>query len=359
MIRVLIVDDDKLARKGLISIMPWSMHDMEVVGEAANGAKALEFLEKNPVDLVFVDLSMPVLSGIELIEEICIQYPNLYFIVLTFYEDFEYIQKTLRLGALDYISKVRMDTENYTKILDRIQQRIEYELKHKNNHLSLVKNVHDVMPAKKTVSSIDKAVWHTFEQHWRSLHWLYDDTEFENLCASMSELNPPVRSIEDLFIRITSIVEVNTRIEIEIQFNIATLEDASAWIHNYRDLIYSQVSQYTDLLQVAICILKAILFVRNQIAMPIHTETVAAQVNMSRGYFCQCFKKMVGITFNEYIRRERIRIAKHFLSQPNRSVTWIAQAVGYGDVKYFSRIFKEQAGFLPSEYRLQFLKSDK
>ncbi|WP_155987791.1 hypothetical protein [Gorillibacterium massiliense] len=45
MIRVLIVDDDKLARKGLISLMPWAAHDMVVVGEAANGAKALEFLE--------------------------------------------------------------------------------------------------------------------------------------------------------------------------------------------------------------------------------------------------------------------------------------------------------------------------
>jgi two-component system, response regulator YesN len=61
-IRVLIVDDDKLARKGLISIMPWSDHGMVVVGEAANGAKALEFLEQHEVDLMFVDLSMPVMS---------------------------------------------------------------------------------------------------------------------------------------------------------------------------------------------------------------------------------------------------------------------------------------------------------
>lgn len=69
MIRVLIVDDDKLARKGLISIMPWAAYEMEVVGEAANGAKALEFLAQNQVDLMFVDLAMPVISGIDLIEE--------------------------------------------------------------------------------------------------------------------------------------------------------------------------------------------------------------------------------------------------------------------------------------------------
>jgi len=76
-ISVLIVDDDKLARKGLISIMPWSAHDMIVAGEAANGAKALEFLEQHAVDLMFVDLSMPVMSGMELIQATRKKYPNL------------------------------------------------------------------------------------------------------------------------------------------------------------------------------------------------------------------------------------------------------------------------------------------
>lgn len=66
MIKVLIVDDDKLVRKGISSAMPWDEFDMEVVGEASNGLKALDFLKTQPVDLMLTDLAMPVMSGIEL-----------------------------------------------------------------------------------------------------------------------------------------------------------------------------------------------------------------------------------------------------------------------------------------------------
>ena len=57
--KVLVVDDDKLARKGLISIMDWGKYGFEVVGDVQNGRKALEFLKDNEVDIVFTDIDMP------------------------------------------------------------------------------------------------------------------------------------------------------------------------------------------------------------------------------------------------------------------------------------------------------------
>ena len=53
---VLIVDDDKLARKGLIAVIDWEQYGLCVVGDVQNGKKALEFLENHPVDLVFTDI---------------------------------------------------------------------------------------------------------------------------------------------------------------------------------------------------------------------------------------------------------------------------------------------------------------
>lgn len=53
---VLIVDDDKLARKGLVAIMDWKKYGFEVVGDVQNGRKALEFLRNHPVDIVFTDI---------------------------------------------------------------------------------------------------------------------------------------------------------------------------------------------------------------------------------------------------------------------------------------------------------------
>ena len=73
--KVLVVDDDKLARKGLISIMDWKKYGFEVVGDVQNGRKALEFLKDNEVDIVFTDIDMPEIDGIELMKMCKKEYP--------------------------------------------------------------------------------------------------------------------------------------------------------------------------------------------------------------------------------------------------------------------------------------------
>ncbi|MDQ0058980.1 YesN/AraC family two-component response regulator [Paenibacillus harenae] len=127
MIKVLIVDDDNLVRKGLISILPWGEYGMEVVGEAKNGEKALEFLASRQVDLLLTDLAMPVMSGMELMRIVRKQYPHIFIVVLTLHQDFEYIQECLRLGAIDYIAKVEMENENFGEVMSRVKGRIAEE----------------------------------------------------------------------------------------------------------------------------------------------------------------------------------------------------------------------------------------
>jgi two-component system, response regulator YesN len=129
MIRVLVVDDDRLVRKGLISAMPWQDFGMQVVGEANNGAKALEFLETHDVDLMLTDLAMPVMSGIELMRIARERFPQLHVVILTLHQDFEYIQEALRLGAIDYIAKVQLEKEKFEEVLERILKRIDDQTK--------------------------------------------------------------------------------------------------------------------------------------------------------------------------------------------------------------------------------------
>lgn len=128
MTRVLIVEDDKLVRKSLISSFEWNKFGMEIVGDAKNGEKALQFIEEQPVDLIITDLAMPIMSGIELIRIVKERYPKIFIVVLSLHRDFEYIQEAMRLGgAIDYIAKIELDENNMDQILHRIQQRIEKE----------------------------------------------------------------------------------------------------------------------------------------------------------------------------------------------------------------------------------------
>lgn len=127
MLRVLIVDDDFLTRKGLRTLMPWEQHDMCVVGEAENGREALDFLTNNAnnqVDLVFTDIDMPVMDGIAFIQTAMEIYPDIDFVVLTVHDEFNHVQQALRLGAIDYLPKTQFDSENFDAILDRINKSV-------------------------------------------------------------------------------------------------------------------------------------------------------------------------------------------------------------------------------------------
>lgn len=259
MINILVVDDDKLVRKGIISSMPWEKYRMKVIGEASNGKKALEVLATNKdIHLILTDLSMPVMSGLELIREVRERYPKIFIVVLTIHQDFEYIQEVLRLGSIDYISKVQLETESFDEVLGRIYYRI-LEEKNKSNLL--------------------------FDEHSKK----------QNLVAS----NKKDQFSEEIYDSITTAVQI----------------------------------------------------IHDELSHPMYALEVAKRVNMSRSYFNQCFKEIVGKPFNVYLRSIRLEKAKEYLEHSTKPIQLIAEMVGYKDEKYFSRVFREQVGLLPSEYR--------
>lgn len=124
MIRVLIVEDDKFARQGMIRSLPWDRHGMAVAGEASGGKKALEILEKEPIDLMLCDYSMPGMNGLELLKAAREKYPELSVGMITLYESFNIIQEAMRYGAIDYISKLQLEEENYDQVLDNLEKKV-------------------------------------------------------------------------------------------------------------------------------------------------------------------------------------------------------------------------------------------
>lgn len=255
MIKTLIVDDEKIVRKGIVALLPWSSYDMKVVGEAENYSKALEFLENNVVDLLFIDLIMPGKSGKDLIMEVRNRYPAVWMVVLTCCQDFTDIQEVLRLGAIDYIVKTQLELEPVEEILGRIAKRIK------------------------------------------------DD---------------------------------------EKRGKMAGVPDSKSILLN---------SKYSE--EVNESILNALAYIECNLTNRISQDEAAKRANMSKGYFSHCFKEIVGKLFVEYVKEAKMKKAKELLLQSNRPVYWIAEQLGFQDEKYFSRIFKEFTGLLPSEFRNQ------
>jgi len=103
-IRVIIADDHAVVREGTRHILE-SEQDIEVVGEAANGAEALVLVERLNPDVAILDISMPVLSGIEATERIKVVRPATAVLILTSYDDDRYVFALLAAGAAGYLLK--------------------------------------------------------------------------------------------------------------------------------------------------------------------------------------------------------------------------------------------------------------
>jgi DNA-binding NarL/FixJ family response regulator len=104
MIKVMIVDDHLVVREGLKQLLEID-NDIKVIAEASSGLECLQLLEGVSPDVIFMDIKMPGISGIETTRLICQRYPYMKIIMLTIYGDGQYVTEALHAGAKGYILK--------------------------------------------------------------------------------------------------------------------------------------------------------------------------------------------------------------------------------------------------------------
>lgn len=122
--KVMLVEDEDLILEGLCNIIDWEGLSLEVVHKAHNGKEALEFWEKEPVDIVVTDIEMPVMDGITLLEKLREKDEKVRFIILTGYESFEYARSVIHFGVEDYILKP-IDEEMLEEILKKTINKLD------------------------------------------------------------------------------------------------------------------------------------------------------------------------------------------------------------------------------------------
>ena len=122
--RLLIAEDELWLRKRLVSTIDWSSYGISEVYEAEDGGEALEIALKEKPDIVITDIRMPELSGIDLMKKLNENSIFSKMIVVSGYDDFEYAQGALRMGAINYLLKP-VDEE---ELLDSVKRCVE-ELK--------------------------------------------------------------------------------------------------------------------------------------------------------------------------------------------------------------------------------------
>ena len=463
MIKAVVVDDERLVRKGFISLIDWSSFGVVIVGEAGDGKAALELLSQQEVDLLFVDLTMPGISGFELIRLVRQRFPGTRSVVLTCHHEFDYVQEAMRLGAVDYIVKTLLDMENADETIRRLVERIKWE---DNTRDALVRGEVKRMAADKALlylplntqcneeelfqlSMVKNNPLITFQEIWMSpllqrfaedegrrelathlagrwqialisglrdqplqeietelalklrhvlfytsglteipllnyeelkntasnsdvlqgeldileqaqnLKWTIEGMEWENFVVSVLRQKPSYgrfpefgRSLLHSWRTLLLNYEEAIALEEAIDHNL-NWSHWKSWLRRFSDHVGRRMIELGLTKEVMFCLIRAVRYMRLHAGEKINQGDVAAVINMSRGYFSQCFARFAGETFGESLRGMRLELAKSLLLETTLPVCEVASRSGFEDDRYFSRLFRERIGKLPSEFRLE------
>lgn len=146
--RILLADDHAILRSGL-RFMLSSHPDIEVIGEASTGAETLKLCEALKPDLILLDLSMPGISGLEILPALRRSSPSVKILVLTMHDDKHYMNQALQNGASGYVLKKAADTELITAIQAVLSGEIYI------HHPMMRSLLEDVLPGMTTVNQGD------------------------------------------------------------------------------------------------------------------------------------------------------------------------------------------------------------
>ena len=145
MLKIMIVDDEFYFREALKVSLPWKELGIEICGEAKNGKDALERIEDWNPDIVLVDINMPIMGGLEFVQNVREKGINSKFIILTGHSEFNYAKQAVQLGVNNYILKP-VDEEELMKSLLEMKRLIEKEAGIKIEVDKLRQQVKDSLP---------------------------------------------------------------------------------------------------------------------------------------------------------------------------------------------------------------------
>jgi two-component system response regulator YesN len=395
--KVLIADDEPKIRRGLRKAIERVRTDMQVVAEAEDGETAFALVQKEQPDILMIDVRMPFLNGLELIERINAENCDCIIIVVSGHDEFEYAQRALQLKVFEYVLKP-VPQELLAGVLERAAEALDSGRRQRQYlawaHDQLERNLPllreqflrdwtrgRLSPVElaeqarflevKTSGSASLAVIHVVDraiaisdERERRLALYAVRSAVEECFARFSPLWVFADERDDIVALCACAggkdwVEAAARIESRVVPSLcqalivvqASVPDAGPGVPEAYEALSAELAERGS---------HRALVAQAQRYIDAHfgeatldLEEVASSARISPGYLSRLLKLETGFSFVDYLARVRINKAVQMMSDPSVKVYEVAEAVGYQSQHYFSRAFKRVFGRPPVEYRKQ------
>lgn len=207
-LKVILVDDEYLVRDLLKKCVNWTELGIKIVGEASNANEAMILIEKLVPDIIFTDICMSSIDGIELSRMVIEKYPSIKIVIITGYEDFDYVKRSLKAGVTDFLLKPINDDE-IKKIALNIKSKILNEKKHWEEYRRIKKQLTEALPYLKE-KFLNKLLISQFseEEIKEKLEYYQIDIKSGIFQTALCEITPPRRDLgeeENLLLQLQSI----------------------------------------------------------------------------------------------------------------------------------------------------------
>ncbi len=396
MYKAIIADDEPIIRRGISHALDWKKMDIEIVGTAEDGKEAYSLCLKEQPDIVFVDICMPFMSGLELIEEVMEASLDCVFIIISGHDEFEYAKTAIHLDVVDYVLKPVDEEElegavrNAIKLLTKKRSTRDHIHMHQKlvvDHLAdiqqaMIQNIvlydHPTSLEELRLRQLD------FLNHPLTLVLIkpirmsdaYDtgqDFSHELLCFSVENIvheHEPDQILYHSLVKNEFILvllsgsdkskveewveglqsKVSDLIHYQMVLQFKLLASPVKELHSaYQELKKNLSSE--SILSPMVYQVKSYID-RHYKSSALNLEEVAGVVTMNPTYLSRMLKQELNHTFIDYLTKVRIEKAVELMSCGSYKIYEVAEMVGYSSQHYFSKAFKRVMGVSPKHYQL-------
>lgn len=376
-VKALIVDDEFNVRDVIRHLGQWETHGITKLLEAKNGHEAKSLIEKERPEIIFTDVKMPGMGGIELIEWLdSISYPGKV-IFITGYNDYSYMRKAIQHSSFDYLLKP-IEYEAFNHTLEKSVQAWKDDFEHaevledvkklRRNQLATAICLGDRSDSISLAEFLPESEGYmltllSFYQMHNPDHYIeklsdeLTDRKLGNAFSLQTDLNLClVITIRDQWLSVEEWIsqEFDIPVRLVTEEQVETLSDIRTSFQALQKKLEEQNFRSIhrlDEIDAARRMEDMVSYVDMYYMEDLSLEKLSNVFFLSREHISRKYKQETGMTLSKYITELRISQAKSWLKQKDKSIYSISTMLGYQDEIYFSKLFKKVVGMTPFEFR--------